>query len=214
MIFKDRKDAAQKLIFKLQEYKKNPQAIVLALPRGGIIPAYEIAKELKLPLDLIISQKIGAPFLKELAIGAITEDGQAFFDENIISTYDISKEYIKQETQKKIKEANRRENLYRKNLPPLNLQNKIAILVDDGVATGATMLVTIKSVKAKKAKKIIVAVPVIAPDSLRKIEKEVDQVIYLDAPQSFAAVGQFYEYFDQIDDNTVIELLKKAHEKA
>ncbi len=214
MIFKDRKDAAKKLIPKLQEYKKNPQAIVLALPRGGIIPAYEIAKELKLPLDLIISQKIGAPFLKELAIGAITEDGETFFDENIISGYDISKEYIKQETQKKIKEANRRENLYRKNLPPLNLQDKIAILVDDGVATGATMLVTIKSAKAKKVKKIIVAVPVIAPDSLRRIEKEVDQVIYLEAPQSFAAVGQFYEYFDQIDDKTVIELLKKAHEKA
>jgi len=213
MIFKDRKDAAQKLIPKLQKYKKNPKAIVLALPRGGIILAYEIAKELKLPLDLIISQKIGAPFLKELAIGAITEDGEAFFDENIISGYDISKEYIKQETQKKIKEANRRENLYRKNLPPLNLQDKIAILVDDGVATGATMLVTIKSAKAKKAKKIIVAVPVITPDSLRKIEKEVDQVIYLDAPLNFGAVGEFYEHFDQTDDNKVIELLTKSHEK-
>lgn len=214
MIFKDRKDAAQKLIPKLQKYKNNPKAIVLALPRGGIILAYEIAKELKLPLDLIISQKIGAPFLEEFAIGAITEDGESFFDENIISSYDISKEYIEQETKKKIKEANRRENLYRKNLPPLNLQDKIAILVDDGVATGATMLVTIKSVKAKKAKKIVVAIPVIAPNSLQKIEKEVDQVIYLDAPQSFGAVGEFYEYFDQINDNTVIELLKKAHEKA
>ncbi len=214
MIFKDRKDAAQKLIPKLQEYKKNPQAIVLALPRGGIILAYEIAKEFKLPLDLIISQKIGAPFLKELAIGAIAEDGESFFDENIISSYEISEEYIEQETKEKIKEATRRVNLYRKNLPPLNLQDKIAILVDDGVATGATMLVTIKSVKARKAKKIVVAIPVIAPDSLRKIEKEVDQIIYLDAPLNFGAVGEFYEHFDQIDDNKVIELLKKAHEKA
>ncbi|NGX33583.1 MAG: putative phosphoribosyl transferase [Candidatus Anoxychlamydiales bacterium] len=214
MKFKDRKDAAQKLIPKLQKYKKNPQAIILALPRGGIILAYEIAKELKLPLDLIISQKIGAPFLQELAIGAITEDGESFFDENIISSYEVSEKYIEQETKKKIKEATRRVNLYRKNLPPLSLQDKIAILVDDGVATGATMLVTIKSAKARKVKKIIVAVPVIAPDSLRKIEKEVDQVIYLEASQSFGAVGQFYEYFDQIDDKTVIELLKKAHEKA
>lgn len=213
MIFKDREEAGQKLISKLQEYKKNPNAIVLALPRGGVVTAFEIAKGLDLPLDVIIPQKIGAPDMQEFAIGAITEDGQSFLNEDTISAYGISKEYIKQETEKKIKEAGRRAKLYRKNLPILNLKNKIAILVDDGIATGATMEVSIKSVKAKKAKKIIIAVPVIAPDSLQKIKKEVDEIIYLDAPQNFGAVGAFYENFEQVEDNRVIELLEKAHKK-
>ncbi len=209
MIFQDRKDAGQQLVFKLQEYKNNPNAIVLALPRGGIILAYEIAKELKLPLDVIIAQKIGAPNFQELAIGAISEDGQTYFDAGIISSYNVGKEYLERESAKKKKEAIRRASLYRKNLPSLNLQNKIAILVDDGIATGATMLAAIKSAKAKKAKKVIAAVPVIAFDTLQKIEKEADKVIYLDAPQYFSAVGLFYENFEQIEDDEVVELLEK-----
>lgn len=212
MIFKNRKEASQRLIFKLQEYKNHSQAVVIALPRGGIIPAYEIAKELKLPLDIIITQKIGAPDFPEFAIGAICEDGNSFFNENTISNYDISKDYINNEIKIKKKEAKRRASIYRKNFSPLSLQNKIVLLIDDGIATGATILAAIKSIKSKKPKKIIIVAAVIAPDSLKKIEKEVDQVIYLDAPQDFAAVGQFYENFEQISDDTVINLLEKAHE--
>ncbi len=213
MIFKNRKEAAQKLILKLQEYKKKPNVIVLALVRGGIIPAYEIAKELDVALDVILCQKIGAPNFPELAIGAITEDGITFFNENI-SDLGVDKKYIEEEKKKKKKEAIRRANLYRKNLPILNLKDKIVLLVDDGIATGATMLVAIKSAKAKKAKKIVVVTPVISFSSLKKIEKEVDQIIYLDAPLNFEAVGQFYEHFEQVKDDKVIELLKRFHEKS
>ena len=209
MIFKDRKDAGQKLALKLQEYIENSDCIVLALPRGGIILAYEIAKELKLPLDVIITQKIGAPNFQELAIGAISENGQSYFDNEMISDYNISKGYIDAECDKKKKEALRRANLYRKNKSPLDLENKIAILVDDGIATGATMLAAIKSARVKKAKKVIVAIPVIAFDSVQKINEEADKMIYLDAPEDFAAVGQFYDDFEQISDDEVIQLLEK-----
>ena len=213
MIFIDRKDAAQKLIPKLQEYKEKNQAIVIALPRGGVVLAYEISRELKLPLNLIISKKIGAPFNQEFAIGAITEYGEPFLDENMIKEYDISSQYIEQEIEKKLKEIDRRIKLYRKNLPPLNLQDKTVLLVDDGIATGTTMLATIKAVKEKNPKKIIVIIPVIAPNSILKIEKEVDQMIFLDASKSFGAVGEFYEHFEQVDDSEVIKLLKKVYGK-
>lgn len=210
MFFKDRKDAGQKLASKLQEYKNNSDALVLALPRGGIILAYEIAKELNLPLDVIIAQKIGAPNFQELAVGAICEDGEVFFEDEIISSCNASKEYLDLESSKKQKEAKRRADLYRKNLKPLDLKNKKAILVDDGIATGSTMLAAIKSAKAKKAKEVIVAVPVIAFDSIKKIKNKADKLIFLDAPQDFSAVGQFYDNFEQITDDIVVGLLEKS----
>lgn len=210
MIFKDRRDAGRKLISKLAQFKNDPNVIVIGLPRGGVITASEIAQGLNLPLDLIVPRKIGAPYNPELAIGAITEDGEGIFDNKLISSLNVSQKYIDQEIEKEKEEAKRRIKEYRGDRPPLNLQNKIAILVDDGVATGSTMLAAIKSAKAKGAKKIIVAVPTTAQDSLKKIKKEVDEVVYLDAPFFFGAVGAFYEVFDQTIDEEVKSLMTKV----
>ena len=210
MIFEDRSDAAQKLTLKLTEFKNNKDDIILALPRGGVILGYILAKELNLPLDLILTQKLGAPDFEELAIGAICEDKTTYLNEEIIKHLNVSNDYIEKEKNAKAKEANRRSTSYRKDREPLNLENKIAIIVDDGIATGATMKVAIKYAKNKKAKKVIVAVPVIAADSLKSFEKEVDQMIVLDASINFNAVGQFYEEFDQVTDREVINLMEKA----
>ena len=210
MIFKDRQEAGRKLISKLHQYKDRADVIVLGLPRGGIVTAFEIAQGLSLPLDLIVTRKIGAPDNPEFAIGAITEDGEGIFDAVTISTYRISRQYIDEEIKKEKKEAERRLKVYRENRPPLNLQGKTVILVDDGVATGATLRAAIRSAKIKNAKKIVVAVPVIARDILEKIKTEVDEMVYLDAPLFFSAIGSFYEVFAQTEDEEVIALMKKA----
>ena len=210
MIFKDRQEAGRKLISKLQQYKDRADVIVLGLPRGGIVTAFEIAQGLNLPLDLIVTRKIGAPDNPEFAIGAITEDGEGIFDAVTISTYRISRQYIDEEIKKEKKEAERRLKVYRENRPPLNLQDKTVILVDDGVATGATLRAAIRSAKIKNAKKIVVAVPVIARDILEKIKTEVDEMVYLDTPLFFSAIGSFYEVFAQTEDEEVIALMKKA----
>jgi len=210
MIFKDRQEGGQELVPKLEKYRGNAKAILLGLPRGGMVTAFELSKALDLSLDLVVPRKIGAPGNPEFAIGAITEDGEGIFDLKTISDYGISQEYINDEVKKQKEEALRRLKKYRGNRAPLDLKSKIAILVDDGVATGATMLAAIESVKKKRAEKIVVAIPVIAQDSLEKIKKEADEVIYLDAPSFFDAVGAFYEIFDQTEDEEVINIMETS----
>ncbi len=210
MVFKNRQEAGQKLAEKLKEFKNKKDTIILALPRGGVINAFEIAKELNLPLDLIVPRKIGAPFNEEYAIGAITESGEGIFDQQAIASLNVTKDYLDKKVAEEKKEAQRRLKTYRQNQPPLDLKNKTVIIVDDGIATGLTMRAAIKSIKEKKAKKIIVAVPVSARDSLKIIEKEADQVICIDAPLFFGAVGAFYEDFGQTEDKEVIDLMEKS----
>lgn len=210
MIFKDRQDAGKQLSEKLAHYKDNPNTIVLGLPRGGVVVAFEIAQALHLPMDIIVPRKIGAPGNPELAIGAITEDGESIFDERMILDYGISQDYLANERQKEKQEALRRLHLYRGTRPPLRLENKIAILVDDGIATGATMRAAIKSAKAKGSLKIIVAIPTAAKDSLEKIKKEANEILCLDTPPLFFAIGEFYQDFPQIEDKEVIDLMGQA----
>lgn len=209
MRFKDRQEAGQKLVPKLKKYKDKTDVVVLGLPRGGIVLSYEVAKSLNIPMDLVVPRKIGAPNNEEFAIGAIAEDGEAVFDEGTISLYGIGQDYIDKEVEKERKEARRRLKKYRGDRPPLDLKNKVALVIDDGIATGSTMLAAIKSVKAKGAKKIVVAVPTVARDSIKLIEAEVDEFIYLDAPLFFGSVGEFYETFGQTEDEEVVELMDK-----
>jgi putative phosphoribosyl transferase len=210
MTFKNRQDAGKQLSEKLAQYKNNSNTIVLGLPRGGVVVAFEIAQALHLPMDIIVPRKIGAPGNPELAIGAITEDGEGIFDERMILDYGVSQDYLTKEIQKEKQEALRRLKLYRGTRSPLHLKNKIALLVDDGIATGATMRAAIKSAKAKDASKIIVAIPTAANDSLEKIKKEADEVLCLDAPPLFFAIGEFYQDFPQIEDKEVIDLMSQA----
>jgi len=209
MLFYDRQDAGQKLAEKLIEYKNNPKVIIVGLPRGGVIIGHEISQVLKTPLDIVVPRKIGAPDNPELAIGAITEKGQGIFNEHIIQAYNISLDYIDQETVKEQQEARRRLKIYRGNKKPLDLENKIVIIVDDGIATGSTMQAAIASIKNKRPRKIIVAVPVLAQDSIPKIEEIVDELIYLKSPPLFMAVGNFYDLFAQVEDQEVINIIKK-----
>ena len=210
MIFKNRQDAGQKLAEKLSEFTNQKDTIILALPRGGVVTAFEIAKELNLPLDLVVPRKIGAPDNEEYAIGAITETGEGIFNQEAIVSLGVSQEYLNKKVAAEKKEAVRRLKTYRQDRTALNLKNKTVIIVDDGIATGLTMLAAIKSVKEKKAKKIIVAVPVSAKDSIEAIEKEVNEVICLQAPIFFGAVGAFYQDFGQTTDGEVIDLMKKS----
>ncbi len=210
MFFKNRDDAAIKLAAKLTEYKNKPNAIILGLPRGGVPIAAKIAEILNLPFDIIITKKLKDPLNPELAFGAVTQEGMPVLDKKIIKTYQISENYIQKEIEKVFKEIQRRLKEYRKNKPPLNLDNKIAIIVDDGIATGSTMKAAIKSAKNQNAKKIIVAVPVAPPEIIDELKKNVDEIICLETPKHFSAVGQFYESFPQLEDAQVVEILEKS----
>ncbi len=206
-MFKNRKDAGVKLASALKEFENDPNAIVIALPRGGVVVGKEVAEALHLPLDIITPRKIGAPFNPELAIGAITESGEGIFQEDLIEQLGVTHEYIKQAVEKEKIIAATRLSKYRKNKPPRQLKGKTVIIVDDGIATGSTMFAAIKTIKAEKAQKIIVAVPVSPPDTFRRLQKEVTHAIALATPSAFFAVGQFYDHFDQTTDEEVIALL-------
>ena len=207
MLFIDRIDAGKQLAEKLIKYKNAKDTIVLALPRGGVIVGKAICEVLNLPLDIVIPRKIGAPFNPELAIGAICED-QYILNKDLISSLDVNEKYIKDIIEDEKKEAKRREKLYRKNKGPLILKNKTIILVDDGIATGATMHAAIKFIKTKDPKKLIVGSPIALKDIYEDFKKLCDEIICLYTPLDFMAIGQFYENFQQTTDEEVINILK------
>lgn len=206
MVFKNRQEAGEKLAEALAQYKNAKDVIILALPRGGVVVGAEVAQALGLPLDIVVPRKIGAPGNEEYAIGAITETGEKVFNEDELRN--IDKEWLAREINKEKAEAIRRLNLYRGDKPYPDLAGKIMILVDDGVATGYTMRATIRSVRAKNPKKIIVAVPHGAKDSLEKLRQEADEVVALEEPEWYGAVGAFYQEFGQTSDGEVIALLQ------
>jgi putative phosphoribosyl transferase len=210
MKFKNRPEAGQKLAETLGKFKDAKDTIILALPRGGVVVGFEVAQKLNLPLDIVVPRKIGAPANPEFAIGAITETGEGIFNEMIIGAYGITESYLQNEIKKEKAEAERRLKLYRGTRSPLDLKNKTVVIVDDGLATGLTMRAAVKTVKILGAGKIIVAIPVTPPDTADLIKKEVDELIYLDAPAFFGAVGEFYDEFGQTTDEEVIDLLKKS----
>lgn len=207
MAFKDRIDGGKKLSIKLKHYKGDANAIVLGIPRGGVVTANEVAKYLGLPLDIIVVRKIIAPGDEEISIGAITENGEGVFDRNMIDSLGVPQRHIQVKTEEQIKEAHRRLSTYRGNRPPLDLTGKTAILVDDGIATGHTMLAAIMSARKKGAKKVVAAVPVIAQDTLGKIRNKADELIYLNAPAFFGSVDSFYNEFNQVKDDEIKRIL-------
>lgn len=207
MKFKDRIEAGEKLSALMNKLKGQPETIVLGLPRGGVVTAQAVAQALHLPLDIMVVRKIGAPYNEELAIGAISQDGHLFIDKETVKNFNISADYIEKTKNKEMAEANRRQKLYRQNRPPLNLKNKTAVLVDDGIATGATIQAAIMSAKAQGAENTIVAIPVIAQDTLKIIQSQVDEIFYLEASLFFGAVGSFYQNFDQTSDEVVIKII-------
>ncbi len=206
MFFYDRKQAGEKLAQALLSFKGRTDAVVAGLARGGVVVAHALAKMLDLPLDVIVIRKIGAPHNEELALGAIDENGEGLFNQSIIEALGVSEAYLKEEVQRQRLAAKKRLEAYGRGANAV--KEKIVILVDDGMATGASMRAAIHSAKKKGAKKIIVAVPVAPPETVQEIEGDVDAVICLHKPVSFQAVSQFYEKFDQTGDEEVIALLK------
>ncbi len=207
MLFKDRSDAGRQLVPLLQSYKEQENTLVLGLARGGVVTAFEIAKALNLPLGIVVVRKVGAPGNEELALGAVTEKGEGIFNDHLITLLGVSKDYLKRQIEKEKQVAKMRLELYLGKRPLPSVKGKTVILVDDGIATGASMRVAIHSLRSQGAKKIVLAVPVAAPDSLKKIEKEVDEVHCLQSPSYFEAVGSFYKKFDQTADEEIIRLL-------
>ncbi|MBI2953057.1 MAG: phosphoribosyltransferase [Chloroflexi bacterium] len=212
MLFEDRYDAGKKLAQALEIYR-GKNAIVLALPRGGVVIGYEVAMRLDLPLDVIITRKVGAPGNPEYAIGAVAETGDVQLNQEEIRLYGISQQYIDEEIRKQREEIERRVQLYRGGRRLPSVRDRIAIIVDDGIATGFTIRASILAIKAEQPKKVVVGVPVAPPDVLEQIRDEADEVICLETPEPFFAVGAWYRHFEQTSDEEVRNFLARARMK-
>lgn len=206
MVFKNREEAGRLLAKALRDYKGH-DVVVLAIPRGGVVVGYYVAEELGCPLDVIVPRKLGAPLQPELAIGAVAEDGTTVLNEDLIESMGIPQQYIERKIREEVAEIKRRVSLYRSGREAIPVKDKIVILVDDGLATGATMRAAINYIKKFGPKVIVVAVPVAPPEVVRSLRREVDKVVCLSTPEPFFAIGQFYEEFEQVEDEEVIRLL-------
>lgn len=209
--FIDRQAAGIILAGLLKKYANQSNVIILALPRGGVPVAYEIATALSAPLDVFIVRKLGFPGHEELAVGAIASGGTIFFNEPLMSQLNITRLSIQPVVEKEQEELLRREKLYRNNRPFPNLREKTVILVDDGIATGATMRAAIEALRKHKPTSIIIAVPVAAFSTCEEMAPLVEKIVCPLKPIDFYAVGLWYEHFPQTSDEEVIELLEKSH---
>jgi putative phosphoribosyl transferase len=210
MVFRDRQDAGRQLASRLRSFADRDDVSVLGIPRGGIAVAFEIAKELNAPLDIFLSRKLGVPGQEELAFGAIAAGGGRYLDESIIRATGISEHQIEQISQMVEETLRQRASLYRGNRPPLSLRGRTVILVDDGIATGASMYAAISALQQMEPGRLIVAVPVAPASTVQWLSRLVDEFVCLDAPEDFYAVGQFYQSFTQLEDHEVIALLERA----
>jgi len=209
-LFNDRADAGKKLAKKLSEYANRSDVIILALPRGGVPVAFEVAKELNVKMDVFIVRKLGVPGNEELAMGAIASDNIRVLNEDVIRSFQIPQSVIDEVVVNELRELERRERLYRGNRPKPDISGSTVILIDDGLATGATMRAAAAAVKTKNPAKIVIAVPTAASDTCSPFENEVDKTICVATPEPFYGVGAWYEDFSQTTDKEVCELLNKA----
>jgi putative phosphoribosyl transferase len=206
MVFENRNDAAQKLIPYLEKFK-DKEAILLAIPRGGIAIAFPVAKSCHLKLDLLMTKKIGHPKHEEFAVGAVN------LEDHVVDNWpDVSMAYADSEINKIRQSLKERYKLFMGNREPLSLENKIVIIVDDGIATGHTILSAIKMLRKQNPEKIVVAVPVAPLDTAKKIRQHVDEFICLYTPPDFHGVGQYYTDFTQVSDEEVIAFITKSQE--
>jgi putative phosphoribosyl transferase len=211
--YRNRKEAGMILASQLGKYRNDANLLILALPRGGVVVAYEVADELDAELDVFIVRKLGAPYEPELAMGAIAEGGILLLNDAVINYLSISKENIEKTAKKELEELERRKKLYRNGREAPQIRGRTVLLIDDGIATGATMKVAIRAVRRKEPTKLIAAIPVGAPSSCMELKEECDEVICLRTPESFMSVGSCYQDFEQTTDDEVREYLQKAYEK-
>jgi predicted phosphoribosyltransferase len=209
MIFRDRRDAGRVLAQEIKRSRDWANAIVLGLPRGGVPVAFEVARELSLPLDILVVRKLGVPGQEELAMGAVASDGTTVINQIVVHELGISLETIEQAAEQEKLEIERRERAYRGGFPPVRIEGRTAILVDDGLATGSSMMAAVRSLRPR-AREVIVAVPVAAKSTCEQFRSEADQIICATTPEPFFAVGSFYQNFAQTTDEEVRALLSQA----
>jgi len=217
-MFKDRSEAGRLLAKEIRNEFNGfnklsvKDCVVLGIPRGGVVVAKEVADKIGCPLDVIVTKKLRAPMQSELAIGAVGEtSGSLYINKRLNKELGIRNKYLEKEIGDRQREIKRREKLYRQGRKALDLEGKIVLIVDDGAATGATVIAAAREVWERQPKKVIIGLPVVAKDTLKKLEKEADAVVFLSAPEIFYAVGQFYREFEQTSDEKVIEILNTTN---
>lgn len=211
-MFRDRRDAGRALAQALSKYKDDPAVIVVALPRGGVVIGYEISLALHLPLDVLVVRKLGTPVNPELAMGALAETGYRYLNEDVIRTYGVTVEQLDAEVRRQEREILRRSDKYRGGRRLLPLKGNTVLVVDDGIATGATLYAALAALRQAEAARLVVAVPVAPPDAARDLRAKVDEVVILQTPAWFFGISQFYERFPQVEDEEVIACLETVRE--
>ena len=211
--FKDRRDAGKKLAQKLSAYSGRPGGLILALPRGGVPVAYEVALALSVPMDIFIVRKLGVPGREELAFGAIASGGVRVLNGDVVRLLSIPDEVINFVAKREFQELQRREQLYRGDRPAPDVHNRTVILIDDGLATGASMRAAVAGLRAQRPERIVIAVPTAAPEACEAFQPEVDEVICAVTPELFYGVGRWYEDFSQVTDEEVRTLLQEANQQ-
>ena len=211
-MFKNREEAGELLAQELAAFRNDPDAILLALPRGGVTVAYQLSLALHLPLDVLITRKIGAPGNPEYALGAVSETGAVYWNQEALSGLSLSERERAAAVQAQQKEVARRVALYRQERPFPNLKDRTVILVDDGLATGATFFASVTTARQAHPRRIIGAIPVGPRSTVQEARSLVDQLVVLRVPEPFYAVGNFYRDFEQVEDREVLEYLNLAEE--
>ena len=210
MIFKDREDAGSQLAKQLQIFAHRADVTVLGIPRGGVTVAFEIASALHLPMDIFLSRKLGVPGHEELAFGAVAAGDGRYLDRQVIQATHVTPEQIEIVTARVQETLTQRAELYRGDRAPLHIEGQTVILVDDGIATGASAYAAISALRQMQPAQLVLAVPVASPSACAWLKIQVDQLVCLNEPRDFYAVGQFYEDFTQVTDDEVIDLLHRS----
>ncbi len=209
MLLENRREAGMQLAARLEIYRDR-EPLILAVPRGGVVVSELIHKTLGGELDVVITRKIGAPHQRELAIGATSGDGLVMLNDDLVSRLGVFPDYIQKAAEKEQAEIVRRLKKYRGSRPLPRIEGRLVLVVDDGVATGYTLLTALKSLRQHNPAELALAVPVGPPETFARLKKEVDALVYLEAPVDFAAVGQFYRDFSQVSDDEVVEILNRV----
>jgi predicted phosphoribosyltransferase len=210
MIFRDRAHAGRELAAKLSHYANQPGVLVLALPRGGVVVAFEVARALNAQLDVFLVRKLGVPGQRELALGAIASGGIRVLNEEVLQALPVSEEMIEYIAAAEQRELERREQVYRGGRPAPEVRGRTIILVDDGIATGSTMRAAVRALRQQQPERVVVATPVAPAEACQELAQEADEVVCLDSPEPFYAISQWYEDFAQTSDDEVRDLLERA----